>query len=299
MDLAKESLQIKRKVLENLTDKDLYPYSKHYLQTVKERFNQYWSNHFSTIGLVGMNEACLNLFNKPIHDPEAHKFSVEVLEHMRDRLQKYQDETGNFFNLEATPAEGTSYRLAKIDKVKFSTIRCANEMACRDQGAEPFYTNSTHLPVNYTDDIFEALDLQDALQTSYTGGTVLHGFIGERMPSAEATKQLVKKIFTDYSLPYLTLSPTFSICPKHGYIAGEHEYCPKCDVEIGFTSEHAAQEAKAAANHEAIAPEPATVTATQPEPTPEPVSEPVAQEEKPVTSNSDDDQPDIKPFMTY
>jgi ribonucleoside-triphosphate reductase len=229
-----------------LTDEDLYPYSKFYLDEVKQRFNQYWANHFSTVGLVGMNEALMNLMNKDITEPEAHAFAKEVLEFMRNRLQLYQDETGSNYNLEATPAEGTSFRLAKIDKARFVSIKCANDQACTTNGAAPYYTNSTHLPVNYTDDIFSALDLQDPLQTSYTGGTVLHGFLGEKMPSAEATKQLVKKVFENYRLPYLTLTPTFSVCPKHGYLPGEHTYCPRCDEEIGYheqteTSESAQQ----------------------------------------------------------
>lgn len=228
---AKESLEIKRKMLERLTENDLYPYSRFYLRDIKERFGTYWANHFSTIGLVGMNEACINLLKTTIATEQGRDFAKEVLDFMRARLLAFQEETGHYYNLEATPAEGTAYRLAKIDKEKHPAIMCANEDDCK-RGAEPFYTNSTHLPVNYTDDIFEAFDLQDALQTKYTGGTVLHGFIGERMPGSEATKHLVRKIAEKYHLPYFTLTPTFSICPSHGYLPGEHEYCPRCDEEL-------------------------------------------------------------------
>src|SRR3989344_5748394 len=231
MLLSKESLEIKRKCLERFTDRDLYPYTKFYLASVKQRFDQYWANHFSTIGIVGMNEACLNLLNKSIVDNEGHAFAESVLDFMRDKLLAFQDETGNHYNLEATPAEGTAYRLAKIDKAAYPDIIPANEKQYRE-GAKPFYTNSTHLPVNYTDDIFEALDLQDSLQTRYTGGTVLHGFIGESMPSTEATKNLVRKVVSQYRLPYFTITPTFSICPTHGYIPGEHYYCPRCDEAL-------------------------------------------------------------------
>ncbi|MCR4323059.1 MAG: ribonucleoside triphosphate reductase [Candidatus Azambacteria bacterium] len=231
MKIARESLEVKRKVLERLTDRDLYPYTKFYLASVKQRFDQYWANHFSTIGILGMNEACLNLLNKGIVDDEGHAFAESVLDFMRDKLLGFQDETGNHYNLEATPAEGTAYRLAKIDKAAYPDIICANEKQYRE-GAKPFYTNSTHLPVGHTDDLFEALDLQDSLQTRYTGGTVLHGFIGESMPSVEATKSLVKKVVSQYRLPYFTITPTFSICPTHGYIPGEHFYCPRCDEAI-------------------------------------------------------------------
>ena len=231
MDLAKESLETKRKMVENLTEKGLYPYTKVYLDAIKMRRNEYWANHFSTIGLVGMNEALLNLIGKDIVSKEGQKLSQEILTHMRDKMVKYQTETGNMYNLEATPAEGTSYRLARIDKQKFPDIIFANDAAVKNGGAEPYYTNSSQLPVQFTEDIFEALDLQEALQTKYTGGTVLHGFLGERMLDVEATKKLVRKIAENYSLPYFTLTPTFSICPAHGYIAGEHYTCPKCVIE--------------------------------------------------------------------
>jgi len=227
MDLAKESLEIKRKVLERLTDKNLYPYSKFYLRNIKKRFDEYWKNHFSTIGLIGMNEACLNLNMGDIGTNEGKSFAIKVLEHMRNRLVEFQNETGNNYNLEATPAEGTSYRLAMIDKKKYDDIICGNEAEFRN-GAEPFYTNSSQLPVNYTNDMFEALDLQDEIQNKYTGGTVLHLFLGEQISNPTVIKELVRKISSNYSLPYFTITPTFSICPTHGYLAGEIRKCPKC-----------------------------------------------------------------------
>jgi ribonucleoside-triphosphate reductase len=231
MDLAKESLETKRKLVENLTEKGLYPYTKVYLESIKMRRGQYWSNHFSTIGLVGMNEALLNIIGKDITTKEGQKLSEEILTHMRDKMVKYQEETGNMYNLEATPAEGTAYRLARKDKERYSDVTFANGDAVKERGAEPYYTNSSQLPVYFTEDIFEALDLQDGMQTKYTGGTVLHGFLGERLWDIEGTKNLVRKIAENYSLPYFTLTPTFSICPVHGYLAGEHSTCPKCVVE--------------------------------------------------------------------
>lgn len=231
MDIAKESLEIKRKLVEKLTDQGLYPYTKFYLAPIKQRRGEYWSNHFSTIGLVGMNEAALNLIGTDITTKKGQKFAERVLTYMRRRIISYQKETGNLYNLEATPAEGTAYRLARMDREKHKDILFANAEAVRNQGAEPYYTNSSQIPVGHTDDIFEALDLQDNLQTKYTGGTVLHGFLGERMWDSEATKQLVRKIAENYKLPYFTLTPTFSICPSHGYIAGEHFTCPQCVAE--------------------------------------------------------------------
>ena len=231
MDLAKESLEIKRKVLEQLTENNLYPYTNFYLASVKKRFKQYWKNHFSTIGLVGMNEACLNLFGEDITSKRGHKFAIKVMDFMRKRLLKYQKETGNNYNLEATPAEGTAYRLALKDKSTDKKIICANEEAYKN-GAEPYYTNSTQLPVDFTDDVLEALDLQDDLQCKYTGGTVLHIFLGEKIDDVEALKHFIKKVCENYKMPYFTISPTFSVCPIHGYIAGEHEFCPKCDAEL-------------------------------------------------------------------
>jgi len=235
MQIAKSSLEIKRKVIEKFTDEGLYPYSRYYLEDIKSKFGDYWKNHFNTIGINGMNEAALNLLGEEITQPEGHKFAIEVLDFMREKLMNYQNETNNLYNLEATPAEGTAYRFAKADKQKYPDIIVANEKAYREQGADPFYTNSSQLPVNYTDDIFEALDLQDDLQTRYTGGTVLHGFIGEKMPSAKSTKKLIKKIAENYHLPYFTITPTFSVCPVHGYIEGEHFFCPKCDEEMGYS----------------------------------------------------------------
>ncbi len=230
MVLAKNSLEIKRKVLERLTDRGLYPYTRFYLREIKKRFNEYWKNHFSTIGLLGMNEACLNLFGKNIASPEGQKFSEEVLDFMRNKTLEFQKETNNIYNIEATPAEGTSYRLALKDKKKYPDIICANEEEYK-KGAEPFYTNSSQLPVNYTDDIFEALDLQDNLQVKYTGGTTVHLFLGEKIDDPTVVKHLVKKICEKYHLPYFTITPTFSICPVHGYIPGEQYVCPKCGEE--------------------------------------------------------------------
>jgi len=230
MVLAKESLEIKRKVLENFMEKNLYPYTKYYLRGVKERFGEYWKNHFSTIGLVGMNEACLNIFGENIASEKSRAFTLRVLDFMRDKLLEFQAETGNNYNLEATPAEGTSYRLAKKDKESNPKIICANEDDWK-KGAEPFYTNSTQLPVNYTDDVFEAMDLQDEIQTKYTGGTVIHIFAGERVHDPNTLKALIRKICELYHLPYFTFTPTFSVCPSHGYIAGEHYACPTCGAE--------------------------------------------------------------------
>jgi len=236
MDLAKESLLIKRRAVEDFTHKGLYPYCRYYLSDIYARNKVYWRNHFNTIGINGMNEALLNFLGKSIADPEGKAFALEVLDYMREKILIYQKETDEMFNLEATPAEGTSYRFARIDKEKHPEIICANEEDWRKKKAAPFYTNSTHLPVDYTDDIFEALDHQDELQCKYTGGTVLHGFLGESPPSTTVVKKLVKKIAENYRLPYFSITPTFSICPKHGYLAGEWEYCPKCDEEIGYKS---------------------------------------------------------------
>ena len=230
MDLAKESLEIKRKVLERLTEEGLFPYARHYLAGINTRFGQYWKNHFSTIGLIGMNEACLNLFGRDIASPEGRQLALDTLDFMRERLMDYQNETNNIYNLEATPAEGATYRLARKDKERYPGLIVANEAAVR-QGTAPFYTNSTQLPVHYTNDLFEALDLQDELQTRYTGGTVLHAFLGERLPDGASVKRLVRKIAENYRLPYFTLTPTFSVCPEHGYLAGEHAICPHCGAQ--------------------------------------------------------------------
>lgn len=224
---ARESLEVKRKTLERLTDANLYPYTKFYLRDIKKRFNQYWKNHFSTIGLIGMNEAALNLLGVDIGSSEGREFAERTLDYMRDTLVEFQQETGNNYNLEATPAEGTTYRLAQIDKQDFpETAHFANGAGKAVE--HPFYTNSTHLPVNYTDDLFELLELQDTLQTKYTGGTVIHFFLGERMADAMTLKSLVKKICTNYRLPYFTFSPSFSVCKNHGYVAGEHRTCEQC-----------------------------------------------------------------------
>jgi len=224
MELSKISLEIKRKTLDHFMEKGLYPYSRHYLESIKKMRQSYWSNHFATIGIVGMNEMLLNFIEKDITSPSGKKFAEEVLEFMRKKLVKYQEETGNLYNLEATPAEGTSYRLAKLDKEKYPDIIAAGDK-------EPYYTNSTQLPVGFTDDLFEALELQDDLQSMYTGGTVFHAFLGERISNPEMVKTLIKKIFTKHRLPYVTLSPTFSICPNHGYLSGEHFICPRCLIE--------------------------------------------------------------------
>ncbi len=230
MDIAKESLEEKRKIIEHLTENGLYPYTKYYLRDIKKRFNKYWKNHFSTIGLIGANEACLNLLGVNIADKRGLEFANKIMDFMTDVIVDYKKETGNNYNLEASPAEGASYRLAKKDKENYPDIIVANEKEYK-KGAKPFYTNSTQLPVNFTDDIFEALNLQDELQAKYTGGTVIHIFAGERIYDLDVVKNLVKKICTNYKLPYFTFTPTFSICKTHGYIAGEHFKCPKCNEE--------------------------------------------------------------------
>ncbi|MBS3816160.1 MAG: ribonucleoside triphosphate reductase [Candidatus Thermoplasmatota archaeon] len=230
MDKAKKSLEIKREVIESLTKTGLHPYSRFYLSDVQERFGEFWKNHFSTIGLVGMNDAVLNLLGEDIGSNEGIRFAEKVLSHMRDRLKEYQEKTGNLFNLEATPAESTCYRLAKLDEKRYPDIKIHNKIKSNgEKEIKPYYTNSSQLPVGYTEDLFEALNLQEPLQTKYTGGTVFHGFIGESMPSPTATKKLVKKISEVSSIPYYTITPTFSICSDHGYISGKHEFCPKCE----------------------------------------------------------------------
>jgi ribonucleoside-triphosphate reductase len=241
MEIARESLEIKRKILERFTEHNLYPYSKYYLRNIKKDSGKYWNNHFNTIGLNGMNEAMLNFIGKDLGSAEAINLSARIMEAMKEKMLIFQEETGNLYNLEATPAEGATYRFAKTDKEKFgNNIICANEDNFRSCGAEPYYTNSSQLPVGYTDDIFEALSLQDELQTRYTGGTVFHGFLGESMPSGKSTRTLVKRIAENFRLPYYTITPTFSICPIHGYIPGEHEFCPYCDQECGYEEEEAA-----------------------------------------------------------
>lgn len=224
MNIAKNSLEIKRKVVEEQTAKGLYPYSANYLKDVYDRTGCYWYNHFNTIGIIGMNEACQNLFGQDcdLTTQDGQEFAVRILNYMRDVIKDIQDETGHYYNLEATPAEGTSYRLAKRDKECYPDIITAG-------GDVPYYTNSSQLPVGFTDDIFETLDLQDELQSLYTGGTVLHLYLGEEIRDPQVAKHLINKIFTKYKLPYISLTPTFSICNNHGYIAGEHFTCPECD----------------------------------------------------------------------
>jgi len=230
IDISKDSLQIKRKSLEKFTDMGLYPYSKFYLRNVKERFGEYWKNHFSTIGILGMNEAIMNLIpGGNIATEKGKEFALRVLDFMVEKSGQYKKETGELYNIEAVPGEGTTYRFARIDKKKFNDIIVANEEAVK-KGGNPFYTNSTHLPVNYTDNIFEALKLQDPLQIKYTGGTVFHTWVGEKL-SGENVKLLVRKIAENFKLPYFTITPTFSICQEHGYLAGDHEFCPKCNSE--------------------------------------------------------------------
>jgi ribonucleoside-triphosphate reductase (formate) len=233
--LAVESLAIKRKVLEKFTERNLYPYSRFYLREIKQGSDLYWKNHFSTIGIIGMNEACLNFMGKDIGTMEGQAFALKVMDALRALLSQFQDNSGDFFNLEATPAEGTSFRLAMLDKRKFPDIICSNDAEFK-KGASPYYTNSTQLPVNYTDDLHETLQLQDQLQTKYTGGTVLHVFLGEQLGDIEAVKSLVRKISANYRLPYFTLTPTFSICPSHGYLRGEQVRCAHCHQETEIYS---------------------------------------------------------------
>lgn len=234
MLLAKDSLIIKRKTLEKYTEANLYPYTKFYLRNIKAQYGAYWKNHFSTIGINGMNEALMNLFGENIASQKGRQFAEEVLDFMREKLILFQEETGDYFNLEATPAEGTSYRLALLDKKYLENSYFANGKG--KQVEDPFYTNSTHLPVNFSEDIFEVLDLQDSLQMKYTGGTVLHFFLGERIEDPMIVKKLVRKICESYHLPYFTLTPTFSICPNHGYLVGEVPVCDRCGEECEIYS---------------------------------------------------------------
>ena len=217
MDIAARSLKIKRTVITNLLEAGLYPYTKRYLGS--------FDNHFSTIGLIGMNEVGLNAnwLRKDLTHPETQKFAKEVLTYMRERLSDYQEMYGDLYNLEATPAESTTYRFAKHDRKRYPDIITAAK-----EGDTPYYTNSSHLPVGYTEDIFSALDIQDELQTLYTSGTVFHAFLGEKLPDWKAAANLVRKIAENYELPYYTLSPTYSVCKDHGYLAGEQFTCPHC-----------------------------------------------------------------------
>ncbi|MGM9813478.1 MAG: ribonucleoside triphosphate reductase [Candidatus Enteromonas sp.] len=220
MDISARSLRVKRQTIEKLLEAGLYPYTKHYLGS--------FNNHFSTIGLVGMNEVCLNArwIKKDLTNKEAQDFTVEVLNHMRERLSDYQEKYGDLYNLEATPAESTAFRLAKHDKERYPDIIAASE-----NGETPYYTNSSHLPVGYTEDIFAALDIEDRFQTLYTSGTVFHAFLGQRLPDWESCMKLVRKIAENYKLPYYTMSPTYSVCKDHGYLAGEQWKCPICGKE--------------------------------------------------------------------
>ena len=230
MEVARDSLVIKRQVLERFTERGLYPYSRFYLRGVKQATGQYWKNHFSTIGIVGMNDALYNLNGLDLTREQGVAFAVRALDFMRGKLSDFQAETGSIFNLEATPAEGTSHRLARIDQRLYPELRIYSLEHSNGQGKAraPYYTNSTQLPVGFTDDVYTALRLQDPLQTRYTGGTVLHCFLGERLTSTQATRQLVRSIAENFHLPYYTLTPTFSICEEHGYLAGEQSSCPRC-----------------------------------------------------------------------
>ncbi|MBE3551096.1 MAG: ribonucleoside triphosphate reductase [Brockia lithotrophica] len=240
MEIAKESLEIKRRKLDEWTEAGLYPYTKFYLRNVKglvvgsdpfaafslggEGSGSYWNNHFSTIGIVGMNEALVNFLGVNIATKKGVEFASRVLEFMRERVADFQEETGHLYNLEATPAEGASYRLARLDRERWPDIFTAGE-------STPYYTNSSQLPVDFTDDLFTALDLQAELQTKYTGGTVFHAFLGEAVSDIRVVKKIVKAIAERYPIPYYTLTPTFSICPDHGYLSGEHFTCPRCGAE--------------------------------------------------------------------
>lgn len=224
VQVGKTSLEIKRKIIEKQTGEGLYPYSANYLRHVKERTGEYWHNHFSTIGIVGMNEALMNFMGKDIASEEGREFALEIMHYLRDLLKDIQTETGHVYNLEATPAEGTAYRLARLDKSRYSDIVAAGN-------GTPYYTNSTQLPVCFTDDVFETLDLQDDLQSLYTGGTVLHLYLGESIEDPEVCKRLIQKAFEQHKLPYISITPTFSICQDHGYIRGEHFACPTCSAD--------------------------------------------------------------------
>lgn len=217
VQIGKTSLEIKRKIIEDQSERGLYPYATHYLRNIKERTGEYWYNHFNTIGILGMNEACENFMGKDLTTPEGQKFALEIMHYLRELMVEIQQETGHFYNLEASPAEGASYRMAAIDKERYPDIITAGVDT-------PYYTNSSQLPVGYTDDIFEMMELQDELQSLYTGGTVQHLYLGEKIDDIEVCKNLIKKIFTKYKMPYISITPTFSICSEHGYLAGEPLY---------------------------------------------------------------------------
>ena len=223
-NIGKTSLEIKRKVIEKQSEKGLYPYSTHLLRNVKQRTGQYWYNHFSTIGILGMNEALMNFNGTDLTTREGQNFAIEIMHYLREIMIEFQKETGNFYNLEATPAEGASYRLARLDRQRYPDIYTAGENV-------PYYTNSTQLPVGYTDDIFEVMELQDELQSLYTGGTVQHLYLGESVQETKVCRNLIKKCFENYKMPYISITPTFSVCNNHGYINGEHFTCPHCGSE--------------------------------------------------------------------
>ena len=227
MSLARDSLEIKRKALERLTEEGLFPYSLFYLNAIKQRSKQYWTNHFSTIGLIGMNEACMNFMGAGLNTEKGRLFALKVLQFMKEKLGEFQDQTGNLYNLEATPGEGTSYSLARLDREKYPSIVTAGT-------DEPYYTNSTQLPSDFQADLFEALSLQDKLQQQYTGGTVFHCFLGESIDDPAMARDLIMRIADRFKMPYFTLTPTFAVCPEHGYIRGEKKQCPTCgaDTEI-------------------------------------------------------------------
>jgi len=235
MRIAKESLEIKRRVLEDFTEQGLYPYSKHYLKDIKDRMKTFWANHFSTIGVIGVNEACLNLLKEDIGSKKGRDFAIEILGYIRDQMLVFQEETGHMYNLEATPAEGTTYRLAKMDREKYPGIITQGQ-------DEPYYTNSSNLPVNYTDDLLWAMDHQDDIQELYTGGTVFHMLLGERIDDKKACKDLVRKVAKNYKMPYYTVTPSFTICSEHGYIPGEHFTCPYDETENDETEKVEQQE---------------------------------------------------------
>jgi anaerobic ribonucleoside-triphosphate reductase len=222
--IGKTSLEIKRKIIEQQTEQGLYPYSAVYLREVKKRFGRYWFNHFNTIGLIGMHEALVNYMGKGVETPEGNEFAIEIMEYLRSLMQEFQKETGQYYNLEATPAEGTSYRLAKLDKERYLDIFTSGSNVA-------YYTNSTQLPVKFTDDIMQMIELQDELQSLYTGGTVQHLYLGERIEDIATAKRIIQKIFTKYKMPYISITPTFSVCDEHGYLVGEQFTCPHCGAK--------------------------------------------------------------------
>lgn len=229
--IAKDALEVRRAKVEELTKQGMFPILTYYLRKTYARFGKYWTNHFSTIGTLGLNECLVNMFGYGVGDPRGKAFTIKVMNHLREKAVEFQKETGNQYNVESAPAEGCSYRLAKIDKKKYPDIIVADNELVTKTGAAPFYTNSTQLPVNYTDDIFELMDNQSEINALYTGGSVQHLYLGERVKDLGAIKQLLKSVFSNYEIPYISITPTFSVCPVHGYLAGEHKYCPQCKTE--------------------------------------------------------------------